>query len=142
VKPRWDIDERGQGVADAKQFVGEVRELLGHMDEPNWVAEDPENHLLPHLRRVCDKDGSDLVLEDARAEEDGVFVVDLRWGGHDDWVWPDLWSLIGAIAESGTYVRQRKENGTLVCDVVTGMLSGDSPFAPHGHTVRLRVKSS
>jgi hypothetical protein len=139
MKRRWDIDERGHGVADARQFVDEVRELLAHVEEPDWVTEEPEAHLLPHLRRLCEAERSRLTIEDARVNDDGVLAVDLRWNCESDWLWPDLWSLIGAIAESGTYVRQRQENGTFVCEVVTGMLGADTAFAPHGHTVRLRV---
>jgi hypothetical protein len=81
------------------------------------------------------------VLEGSHVDDDGVLVVDLAWTGDGDWVWPDLWSLVGAIAESGTYVRQRRENGTCICEVVTGMLDADTSFAPHGHTLRLRVTS-
>ena len=126
-------------MADARQFVSEVRELLEYMEEPDWVAEDPEAHLLPHVRRVCDAEDSPILLKDTRVEEDGVFVVELTWRAQSDWLWPGLWSLIGAIAESGTYVRQRRENGTYVCEFVTGMLAADTQFAPHGHTVRLRI---
>jgi len=109
------------------------------MEEDDWVAEDPEAHLLPHVRRLCDAEGSPLALESSRVEDDGVFAVDLSWHGESDRVWPDLWALIGAIAESGTFVRQRRDNGTLVCEVVTGRLGADTEFGPHGHTVRFRV---
>ena len=46
---RWDDDERGHGVADARQLVTGARELVVAFDAPNWVAEDPELHLKPHV---------------------------------------------------------------------------------------------
>jgi uncharacterized transporter YbjL len=45
-------------------------------------------------------------------------------------------ALVGSIAESSTHVRQLVDGEF---EVVTGMLSGDSPaFAPHGHLLRIR----
>jgi hypothetical protein len=46
---RWDDDERGEGVADAGAFAQGAEELVDAMRRPNWVAEQPEVHLLPHL---------------------------------------------------------------------------------------------
>jgi hypothetical protein len=63
VPGRWDIDERGRGVADASQFAQGAGELVDAMREPNWVAEEPEAHLLPHLRRACEAADAPLVLE-------------------------------------------------------------------------------
>jgi hypothetical protein len=42
---RWDDDERGHGVADARQLVPGARELVAAFDATNWIAEDPERHL-------------------------------------------------------------------------------------------------
>ncbi|HET7051805.1 MAG TPA: hypothetical protein VFI54_26275 [Solirubrobacteraceae bacterium] len=39
---RWDDDERGHGVADARQLVAGARELVAAFGERDWVAEDPE----------------------------------------------------------------------------------------------------
>ncbi len=44
--------------------------------------------------------------------------------------------LIGQIAETGTYIRQRRE--PLSFEVLTGVV-GDSPFASHGHLLILRI---
>jgi hypothetical protein len=140
VPGRWDIDERGRGVADASQFAQGAGELVDAMREPNWVAEEPEAHLLPHLRRACEAADAPLVLESFSVESDGVLSVDLHWQGDPDApVWPAEWGLLGTISESASYVRQRRERRAYVCDVVTGMLGPDTTFAPHGHTVRLRV---
>ena len=137
MKPRWDTDERCHGVADARQFADATRDLVAAMEATDWVAEEPEAHLLPHIRRVCEE--SPLALVEAGVAEDGVLVVELRWKGADESHWPEVWRVIGSFAESASYLHQRSENGTDVFDVVTGMLAGETVFAPHGHTVRLRV---
>jgi hypothetical protein len=140
VPRRWDIDERGRGVADASQFAEGAGELVDAMREPDWVAEEPEAHLLPHLRRACDTAALPLVLESSKVETDGVLSLDLRWQGDPEApVWPAVWALLGTVSESASYVRQRGENSVYICDVVTGMLGPDTTFAPHGHTLRLRV---
>jgi hypothetical protein len=124
-------------VADARQFAGGARELVAAMETTDWVAEEPEAHLLPHIRRICA--GSPLSLVQADVAEDGVLLVELRWEGGDESHWPEVWRVVGSFAESASYLHQRRENGTDVFDVVTGMLAGETVFAPHGHTVRIRV---
>ena len=46
---RWDDDERGHGVADARQLVAGARELITAFGAHDWVAEEPELHLKPHV---------------------------------------------------------------------------------------------
>jgi hypothetical protein len=137
VRRRWDTDERGHGVADAGQFADGARELVAAMETADWVTEEPEAHLLPHVRRICE--GPPLSLVRAEVDEDGVLAVELHWEGGDDSHWPEVWRVVGSFAESASYLRQRSENGTDIFDVVTGMLAGQTAFAPHGHTVRIRV---
>jgi hypothetical protein len=137
VERRWDIDERGHGIADARQFANSARELVAAMETTDWVTEEPEAHLLPHIRRICE--GSVLSLVTAEVDEDGVLVVELHWEGGDESHWPEVWRVIGSFAESASYLHQWSENGADVFDVVTGMLAGETHFAPHGHTVRVRV---
>jgi hypothetical protein len=63
--------------------------------------------------------------------------VDLRWTGdtrRPAEVRAAVRALVGSFAEERSYVRER--DGGLF-DVVTGIVDG--PFAPHGHTLRLRV---
>jgi hypothetical protein len=43
------------------------------------------------------------------------------------------------VAETASYVRQRRDDGVLVFEFVTGMGGDDSHFSPHGHAVRFRV---
>jgi len=49
---------------------------------------------------------------------------------------PPSSAFIGQIAETGTYVRQRRE--PLSFEVLTGVV-GNSPFASHGHLLILRI---
>ena len=137
---RWDGDERGEGVADAGSFAPGAAELVDAMRSPNWVAEQPELHLLPHLQRSCESLPLELVR--ARVTEDGSYDVELRWTGETDRIGEvraAVFALVGGFAEVSTYVRQRRGADAVVFEVVTGILGENSVFSPHGHTVRLRV---
>jgi hypothetical protein len=140
MRRRWDIDERGAGVADARRLVPGAEMLLGFMAEPEWVTEDPDAHLLPHIRRVA----TQFPLEEIGTEidGDGVLVVELRWT--DPWdhaaVGVAAFALLGSFAEQMTYVRREERSGELTLETVTGVVDGGR-FAPHGHTVRIRIVS-
>jgi hypothetical protein len=145
---RWDDDERGEGVADASQFADAASELITAMRRPNWVAEQPELHLLPHLQHACE--ALPLRILDAHTSDDGVYDVQLYWTGPEVGVGAiraSIFGLLGSIAESSSYIRQRRtstndgSNGMLVFDVVTGMVD-EMPFKPHGHTLRLSVTTT
>jgi len=145
VAGRWDGDERGDGVADATQFVDGAAELITAMRRPNWVAEQPELHLLPHLERACES--LPLRILDARASDDGRYDVRLSWIGDDPGVGvirAAIFGLLGGIAEPASYIRQRRPDSgagsgeLLTFDVVTGIVD-EKPFKPHGHTLRLSV---
>jgi hypothetical protein len=142
---RWDGDDRGEGVADATQFTDGAAKLIAAMRRPNWVAEQPEVHLLPHLERGCES--LPLQILDARTLDDGSYAVDLRWTGDAVGVGrirAAIFSLLGGIAESSSYIRQRRAESVessrvvLAFEVVTGTVD-ESPFKPHGHTLRLTV---
>ena len=138
---RWDEDERGEGIADARSFAPGAAELVEAMGRRNWVAEQPELHLLPHLRRSCES--LPLELVDARSSADGSFDVELRWTdetGRIGDVRAAIFALVGGFAELATYVRQRRSQAdAVVFEIVTGILEEPGGFAPHGHTVRLGV---
>ena len=51
-------------------------------------------------------------------------------------------TLVGEVAESATYVRQRRDGDEIVYEVGTGMLAADTEFAPHGHVLVLRVRGA
>jgi hypothetical protein len=131
---RWDIDERGQGVSDAGALAPGVHELVEALTIEDWVAEEPDAHLLPHIRRACAEAGLELLGH----ELDGaVFVVRIGWPGQPR---PAdaraaVYRVVGAFAESATSVRERK----LSFEIVTGMLDQDTPFKSHGHMVRIEL---
>jgi hypothetical protein len=142
---RWDGDTRGRGVGDAASSADGAEELVEAMRTREWVAEEPELHLLPHLRAACER--LPLELEDARTAADGSYEVDLAWRGAEPGlgeVRRAVFELIGGIAETATYVRQRVPNGAgdgrVVFELVTGLIDSDMPFAPHGHAVYFSVK--
>ncbi len=143
---RWDGDERGEGVADATPFAAGAVELVEAMRLANWVAEGPDVHLQPHLERACRS--LPLRFEEARLAADGTLEVNLYWTGESPGVGEvraAVFSLVGSFAELSTYVRQRQieetEDGdrTILFEIVTGFLDGETRFAPHGHTVRVLV---
>ena len=138
--PRWDPDERGIGVGDARAHLDVLDALRRAAAEPGWVAEDPEEHLGPHLHAAA---GALAIVTDVAAP-DGTFEVRLRWTGPTS---PDLRSvraavfgMIESVAESTTLVHEHRGPDDLVFDVVTGTLAGEGPFASHGHTLRLRIR--
>jgi len=142
---RWDEDERGDGVADAMQFVDGAAELIAAMQRPNWVAEEPEAHLLPHLEQACES--LPLQILTARTSDDGSYEVQLRWTREEAGVGAiraSIFSLLGEVAEPSSYIRQRRPDSTpdspvvLSFDVVTGIVD-EMPFKSHGHTLRLDV---
>ena len=141
---RWDDDERGYGVADARQLVAGARELVAAFDAPHWVAEDPELHLKPHVDAWLQADGR-LGLARAYSDDRGAFILDLNWLGGPAGpgeVRAAVYALIGQFAESATYVRQRRgaDDGPVAklrFEVGTGELEG--VFASHGHTILINV---
>jgi hypothetical protein len=138
---RWDGDARGRGVGDAAAFAEGASELVDAMRSADWVAEKPELHLLPHLRAACDNLPFELAT--TRVLDDGRFEVDLTWTGGPGGVGEvrrAVYALIGAVAESATYVRQHRDHGSLAFELATGLIGEDAHFAPHGHTVRFRIE--
>ena len=137
---RWDGDTRGRGVGDAAAFVGGAGELVQAMREAEWVAEEPDAHLLPHLETSV----RELPFELARTSvaDDGGFDVELVWRGEragEGEVRRAVFALIGSVAETATYVRQRRVGGAVLFEVVTGLIGDDTHFQPHGHAIRFRV---
>jgi hypothetical protein len=142
LRPRWEGDERGIGIGTGESQRPAVRALLAALGEPGWIAEDPDHHLLPHLRAACAEPKSPWTLGSASLGGDGVYRVDLTWeqsNGSLRQLRADVFALVGRIAEATTHVRQCAGEGTIEFQVVTGMLDGDSAFAGHGHLLLLRV---
>jgi hypothetical protein len=72
-----------------------------------------------------------------------VFVVNMTWAGPNA---PNLRelraalvALVGVVAESVTAIHALSSPAGVELEVVTGTLPGDTTFATHGHTLRLRV---
>ena len=147
MPPRWDNDDRGHGIGDATQLVPGATELVAAFGEPDWVAERPEAHLLPHVEAWCQRDGR-LALHGAHVDDSSAYVLDLEWcdpSGGVGHARAAVFSLVGSFAESATYVRQRRNPAgdaaaavMLRFEVGTGELA-DSRFAPHGHVVVINV---
>ncbi|WP_113702954.1 hypothetical protein [Nonomuraea lactucae] len=131
---RWDEDERFGGVADGTAMLPVVRRLAEAMREGGWVTEDPDAHLLPHLRAVP---GWEVLAE--RQLGGGVYEVTARPLEPVEGVEAHRAAirLLSVIAEPSFLVRQ---SAPRVFDCVTGVMPGDPPgFASHGHLVRLIV---
>jgi hypothetical protein len=136
---RWDIDERGVGVADASELAPPIDELAALARQDGWVAEDPEAHLLPHLVRAIEADGSPWRLIRSGVER-GAFVLDLAWSGDGKRALrADAFALLGTIAEAATTVCETSAGDSTEFSVVTGTPPATSPYATHGHTIRLRI---
>ena len=141
---RWEGDERGEGVGDAARLKPGAEELLAWMSGPGWVTEQPEVHLSPHVREWLAHNDV-FALEDARVNAAGEYVLELSWQGRlGDMrgVRAAAFELLGSVAESATYVRQRRESGRVVFEAATGMGGDDSPFDPHGHVIVLDVRGA
>ncbi len=107
---------------------------------PDWVSENPDAHLLPHVRRVCRDRGWEL--ERAEIVDD---VLELDVAAPRATTPSSLeaaFTLLGSFAEASTHVVVRSLDASHEVElfVTTGMLEGDGQFAPHGHTVRFRVR--
>jgi hypothetical protein len=145
---RWDIDERGHGVADARRLAPRIGELQRNAEASDWVAEQPDAHLWPHLQHEIDADGSPWSSGRWRIETDGTLAVDLvhRPPLDDERgraeLTADLLRLIGVVIEGSTYIEfeERRADSEVVVDVLTGMLDDQTPFKGHGHTIRFRAR--
>ena len=141
MEARWEGDQRGHGIADGSRLITGIEELLQLSAAPDWISEAPEEHLLPRLRQACEEPGSRFSLESARTDPDGAFLVSLRWRGEDSQgqIRAAVIALVGRVAETSTYIRQRPD--PLRFEVLTGIPSGDGRFATHGHLLEVRVQA-
>jgi len=140
--PRWDPDERGIGVGEARSFEGVLDALRAQAAVPGWVAEEPELHLLPHLGEAI-AGGAPWRVVATRTDADGTYAIRLRWTGAPDAGPPAMRvavvGLIGRIAEGTTLIHERRDDDALSYAVVTGDLPAETRFATHGHTMTLTI---
>ena len=145
MEKRWDTDERGRGIGTARQYVSAVERLAADMSSPDWIAEEPEIHLLPHLRAAIDAESKPWRILSTSSGPDGIFTVELSWLGARPThraLRSDFFALLGAIAESSTHVRERRSGNSLEFEVATGLLDGDGGWRGHGHLILFRVGQS
>src|ERR671937_1509235 len=141
MRRRWDGDERGHGVAGGESHMPHVRRLAQALERPDWVAEEPELHLLPHLERAALGLGFGL----GGATTDGAtYELRLTWLGEKGRrpLRRGPPALIGAVAAESTHVFEWVDDDPVVFHVATGMVAEDGHFAPHGHLLRLRIQSA
>ena len=138
---RWDGDERGRGVAGAEAGIGDLDRLRAAMVLTDWVAEEPDLHLLPHVERACEENGWRIPRADVL---DGVLDVDVATAAQSRGeLRAAVFVLIGSFAEASTHaVATNPDDSSVEVTVTTGMLEGDSAFAPHGHVVRLSLRAA
>jgi hypothetical protein len=141
VNRRWDTDERGHGIAGASAHLPAINELAELATRPDWVTEDPEDHLLPGLRRGAEATG--LTITSFAAAPDGGFTVHLKGasGLSRREVRQAAWTVLGGVAETAAHVKEVKTEGGVVFEVVTGTPEGGR-FATHGHSLKLVVDSA
>jgi hypothetical protein len=139
VRRRWDTDARGRGEADATALAPAIDELAQLARRPEWVAEEPRLHLLPHLEAAAEAEGCRLndVREDGGLLDVHVATTATRAGD----VRRVAVRLIASIAETSTFVHERREGDMTVFDVVTGLAPGSTGFETHGHAIRLRLRA-
>jgi hypothetical protein len=138
---RWDNDQRGHGIADGGWIAESVRALLAALEAPDWIAEDPDIHLLPHLQRACDVTGSPWALQSTEMV-DGLYIVALDWSGPTRRLGnlrADVFALLGSIAETVLFAHQCVLDDAIHYDAATGIIDGDSPFRAHGHLIQLQI---
>ena len=114
------------------------------MAEPDWVAEDPDVHLSPHLRAWLEHNDV-LTLEGAHTDDAGAFVLQLGWqgrAGNIGGLRAAAFELLGTVAESATFVRQRRSEGRVVFEVATGEMGSDAHFDTHGHVIVLDIRGA
>jgi hypothetical protein len=138
---RWDGDMRGRGVGNGSWMAAEVQDLLDALALPDWVSEDPESHLLEHVTSACAASGFPWTLDHANPTDD-AYLIQVTWerpAGRLRDLRADAFALVGAVAESVTFVHQVVGQRHIDYRMTTGMLHEDTHFAPHGHLVVLRV---
>jgi hypothetical protein len=126
-------------VATAAPNAAAVERLLAAMLEPDWVAEDPEAHLLPQIQAVAN---GPMQLVEASTNEHGELVAKIavkipRTDSRRRHMRLLAYSVVSSFAEISTFIEEHEEDGAVGLVVTTGQLAGQSRFAPHGHTVRL-----
>jgi hypothetical protein len=146
---RWDVDERGVGIADARAFAPRIAALRDVAEQPGWVAEEPDAHLWPHIERAVLAPGSPWRSAEHSIDGDGRLIVELVHEPVDAdrrraALQSEVMRLLGLVIEGATYVEVEawSSDDVLGVDVVTGMLDDQTPFKAHGHALRFRARTT
>lgn len=125
-------------MGDARSSLPAIQQLAELAGSRDWVAEDPESHLLPGLRERLEISG--LSLEEATAEPDGGYRIRLASTTKQSRreIRQSVWSILGGVAELSSLVRETHDDGVIRFEVVTGIPPGGR-FATHGHTLHIEV---
>jgi hypothetical protein len=117
-----------------------ARRLVQALELPDWVTEDPEIHLLPHLERAARGLGFGL---GGAAPDAATYELRLTWLGEKGRrpLRRAAHALVGAVAEESTHIVEWIDGDSVVFDVATGTVAEDGHFAPHGHLLRLRIQT-
>lgn len=139
---RWETDQRGRGVADARASLPAIQQLANLAGSPDWVTEEPEAHLLPKLKERVE--GLGLTITRAIVESDGALSVHLAGAGKGTRreLRQLAWTVLGGVAELTTHVHETRDDGSIRFDVVTGIPPTDGGFATHGHALRLTLQQT
>ena len=117
-----------------------VDELADLVTLPDWIAEEPDLHLLPHIERAIgaepDASISRAAIVDAVLQVDLVIAAGASRGRARELAY----RVVAAFGEAVTLVRQAGDPDEPTFEVVTGMLPGSGEFATHGHRVTIRVR--
>ncbi len=111
---RWDPDDRGVGVADARGHLATLDAMRDVAGRDGWVAESPDVHLLPRLVERA-SGVSPFRVDTTRTEPDGAFEIEVRWVGPphaEQWeVRAAAIGLIGVVAETTTLIHESRGLG-------------------------------
>jgi hypothetical protein len=139
---RWETDERRHGVSSAAAHLPAINELAELATTPDWVTEDPEDHLLPGLRNGAEATG--LTITSFATDPEGMFVVHFKGasGLSRRQLRQAAWTIAGGVAEMSAHVREKRDDGGVTFEIVTGNPQDSGPFATHGHTLKLVIDSA
>ncbi|MBV9047998.1 MAG: hypothetical protein JOY58_06995 [Solirubrobacterales bacterium] len=59
------------GIGDSTQLVAGASELTAAFSESDWVADQPEAHLRPHVEAWCQRDQRLALIRDNPDDTDG-----------------------------------------------------------------------
>jgi hypothetical protein len=106
---RWDVDERGVGIADARAVAPRIAALRDVAEQPGWVAEEPDAHLWPHIERAVAAPGSPWRSSEHSIDGDGRLIVELVHEPVDAdrrraALQSEVMRLLGLVIEGATYI--------------------------------------